>query len=242
MVMALIDDLKNRYRNGDVLTRLLFINIGVFVLLLLLDITFTLITVGRTGFAAELFQYPWNPAILLLRPWTPITALFTSYGLWNFLFNMLTLYWIGSLFQKFFTNTHLRGLYIIGGLTTMACYTGIMLIPAFRFKDWSQTMPMTAACILSIAVALAFRAPEHKEAIPLIGEVKIKYIVIILALIDIALLPKTNPATDLAYIGAAAAGFMFNRLLRKGVDITKPVTVFFVWIDNLINRWKKRRK
>jgi hypothetical protein len=66
MVMALIDDLKNRYRNGDVLTRLLFINIGVFVLLLLLDITFTLITVGRTGFAAELFQYPWNPAILLL--------------------------------------------------------------------------------------------------------------------------------------------------------------------------------
>lgn len=242
MVMALIDDLKNRYRNGDVLTRLLFINTGVFVLLLLLDITFTLISIGRAEFAAELFQYPWNPAILLVRPWAPITALFTSYGLWNFLFNMLTLYWIGSLFQKFFTNTHLRGLYIIGGITTMAFYTGIMLIPSFRLKDWSQTMPMTAACILSIAVALAFRVPEYKEAIPLIGEVKIKYIVIILAVIDIALLPGTNPATDLAYLGAATAGFMFNLSLRKGVDITKPVTAFFVWTDNLINRRKTGRK
>ena len=240
--MSIIDEIKNKYRDGDVLRRLLIVNCGMFVLILLTDITLTLIGIGDTGYAAMLFQFPWNTIELAVRPWTPITSLFTSYGLWHFLFNMLVLFWMGGIFQRYFTNTHLRGLYIIGGLAGMVGYTCTMLIPVFQLKDWNGTMPMASACILSIAVALAFRAPDHQETIPVIGPVKIKYIVIALALVDIALFPRTNPATDLAHAAAGAAGFLFVRLLSKGRDITKPVTAFFVWINGLFNRKRIEKK
>jgi len=234
--MSIFDEIKNRYLNGDVLKRLLIVNCGMFVLILLTDITLTLIGVGDKGYAAMLFQFPWNTMALLVRPWTPVTALFTSYGLWHFIFNMLVLYWMGGIFQRYFTNTHLRGLYIIGGLAGMVGYTCTMLVPVFQLKDWNGTMPMASACILAIAVALAFRVPDHQETFPVLGQVKIKYIVIALALIDLALFPRTNPATDLAHAAAAATGFLFVRMLSKGRDITRPVTAFFVWINRIFKR------
>lgn len=240
--MSIFDEIKSKYMNGDVLRRLLIVNCGMFVLILLTDITFTLIGVGDTGYAAMLFQFPWSTLALALRPWTPITALFTSWGLWHFIFNMLILYWMGGIFQRYFTNTHLRGLYIIGGFAGMIGYTCSMLIPFFRLKAWTETMPMASACILALAVALAFREPDHQETIPVIGPVKIKYIVIALALIDIALFPRTNPATDLAHAAAAASGYLFNRLLGKGIDMTRPVTAFFVWINGFFTRKRLEKK
>lgn len=234
--MTVFNDIKLKYLNGDVLRRLIIINCAVFVLILLTDITFTFIGVGDTGYAATLFQFPWNTLELVVRPWTPITALFTSSGLWHFIFNMLILFWMGGIFQRYFTNTHLRGMYIIGGLAGMIGYSCTMLVPVFQLKDWNGTMPMTSACILALAVAVAFKAPEHQETIPLIGQVRLKYIVMVLALIDIALFPRTNPATDLAHAAAAVAGYLFVRLLSKGVDITRPVTAFFVWINGLFRK------
>ena len=237
--MSIFDEIKSKYLSGDVLRRLLIVNCAAFILILFIDIVFTLAGIGDRGYAAMLFQFPWNTMELAVRPWTPITAMFTSYGLWHFIFNMIVLYWMGGVFQRYFTNTHLRGLYIIGGLAGMVGYTCTMFIPTFQMKDWNSCMPMASACILAVSVALAFKVPEHQETIPVIGPVKLKYIVIGLALIDIALFPHTNPATDLAHAAAAASGYIFVRLLGKGQDITKPVTQVFVWLNSLFNKQKK---
>ena len=66
--------------------------------------------------------------------------------------------------------------------------------------------------------------------------VKLKYIVIILAIIDLAILPHANPATDAAHVIAVFVGWFFNAMLRKGKDLTAPVTAIAVWLDNLIHR------
>ena len=47
--MNLIQELKLKFRSGDVVTRLLIINCTVFVTLLLLDIFFTLFSLDRTS-------------------------------------------------------------------------------------------------------------------------------------------------------------------------------------------------
>lgn len=239
MVMNLLEELKEKFRTGDILTRLLFINGGVFVFTLLLDITFTLFSFGENKFAYIVLNYPWKPILLLYRPWTIVTSMFTSWGLWHMLFNMLILYWLGSIFLRYFTSNALRGLYVMGGITGMVVFTGVFLLfPSLQKKEWLDCMPLCSACILAFCTALAFRAPNNTEPIPLIGPVKIKYIIIALVLIDLAILPHANPASDAVHLGAAGLGWFFNRMLSKGKDITMPVTTVSVWIDNLFHRKK----
>ena len=235
--MGLIDELKLKVRTGDIVTRLVFINCAMFLAMLLLDIWFTLFSFGEDKFAYIVCNYPWSPFILLKRPWSLVTSLFASWGLFHLIFNMVTLYWLGPIFLRYFTSNNLRGLYILGGIAGMIVFTGLfMLFPSLQLKDWTGSMPLCSACILAFCTALAFRVPDATELLPLIGPVKIKYIVITLAIIDIAMLPHVNPATDAVHLAAALTGWSFNYLLRKGKDITKPVTAVAVWLDSLLHK------
>ena len=124
----------------------------------------------------------------------------------------------------------------------MIVFTGaFMLFPSLQLKDWTGSTPLCSACILAICTALAFRVPDTTEPIPLIGPVKIKYIVLVIAIVDVAMLPHVNPSTDLIHLGAAAVGWAFHYLLRKGKDITAPVTAVAVWLDTLITPTTKRK-
>jgi len=234
--MSLIDELNMKFRTGGIVTRLVLINCAVFVAMLLLDISFTLFSFGDDKFAFTVCFYPWSPYLVTVRPWSVVTSLFSSWGLWHLIFNMIILYWLGEVFLKYFTSNNLRGLYILGGIAGMIVFTGIfMLFPSLQLKDWAGSMPLCSACILAFCTALAFRVPDSTEPIPLIGLVKIKYIVIALAIIDVAILSNVNPATDAAHLGAAFVGWLFNTMLRKGKDITKPVTAVAVWLDSVIH-------
>ena len=235
--MSLIDEIKMKFRTGDIVTRLVLINCAVFVILLLMDINFTLFSFGEDKFAFIACNYPWSPYILARRPWSVVTSLFASWGLWHLIFNMIILYWLGGVFMRYFTSNNLRGLYVLGGVAGMAVFTGVfMLFPSLQIKDWAGSIPLCSACILAFCTALAFRAPDSTEPIPLIGPVKIKYIVIALAIIDAAMLPNVNPASDAVHLGAAFIGWLFNTLLRKGKDITTPVTAVAVWFDSLLRK------
>jgi len=237
--MNLFRELKVKYLTGDTLTRLLLINCGMFVILLLLDISFTLFSYGEDKFAFVVCNYPWSPYLIAKRPWCLVTSLFASSGLWNLLFNMFTLFWLGGIFLRYYTSNNLRGLYIMGGIAGMLLFTAVfMLFPSLQLKDWTQNIPLCSACILALCTALAMRAPNSNEPIPLVGPIKIKYIVIAIAAIDVALVPNANPAYDAAHLGAALTGWLFYRMLRKGKDITAPVTAVAVLLDRIFNKMR----
>lgn len=235
--MSLIDELKLKFRTGDIVTRLVFINCAMFLAMLLLDIWFTIFSFGEDKFAYIVCNYPWSPYILAKRPWSIVTSLFASWGLWNLIFNMVILYWMGSIFLRYFTSNNLRGLYILGGIAGMVVFTGVfMLFPSLQLKDWIASLPLCSACILAICSALAFRVPDTTEPIPLIGPVKIKYIVIALAVVDLSMLPNVNPVTDAVHLAAGITGWAFNSMLRKGKDITAPISAIAVRIDSLFRK------
>lgn len=235
--MSLIDELKLKFRTGDIVTRLVFINCAMFLAMLLLDIWFTIFSFGEDKFAYIVCNYPWSPYILAKRPWSIVTSLFASWGLWNLIFNMVILYWMGSIFLRYFTSNNLRGLYILGGIAGMVVFTGVfMLFPSLQLKDWIASLPFCSACILAICSALAFRVPDTTEPIPLIGPVKIKYIVIALAVVDLSMLPNVNPVTDAVHLAAGLTGWAFNSMLRKGKDITAPISAIAVRIDSLFRK------
>ncbi len=226
--MKYISDIEDRFRRGSTLTRLLMINAGLFVLIVLLEVFLILIGVIDGNNWVQYFQIDRHIELLPSRPWTIITYMFTSYGLWNLLLNLLLLYWFGKIFDNTFTSSQLRGMYIIGSLISATFYLAFFnLLPFMQAKDYYQTMPGASTAILAIASATAFRIPKHKEIIPIIGPVELRYLVIALALIDVALLPKTNPGTDFAHLGAVLSGWWFSRSLRRGHDITAWTSRFF---------------
>lgn len=235
--MSLLDELISKFRSGDIVTRLVFINCAMFLAMLLLDIWFTIFSFGEDKFAYMVCYYPWSPYILIKRPWCIVTSLFASWGMWNLIFNMVILYWMGSIFLRYFTSNNLRGLYILGGIAGMIVFTGVfMLFPSLQLKDWIGSMPLCSACILAVCSALAFRVPDNTEPIPLIGPVKIKYIVIALAIVDVAMLPHVNPVTDAVHLAAGLTGWAFNAMLRKGKDITAPISAIAVRIESLLRK------
>jgi len=235
--MSLLDELISKFRSGDLVTRLVFINCAMFLAMLLLDIWFTIFSFGEDKFAYMVCYYPWSPYILIKRPWCIVTSLFASWGMWNLIFNMVILYWMGSIFLRYFTSNNLRGLYILGGIAGMIVFTGVfMLFPSLQLKDWIGSMPLCSACILAVCSALAFRVPDNTEPIPLIGPVKIKYIVIALAIVDAAMLPHVNPVTDAVHLAAGLTGWAFNAMLRKGKDITAPISAIAVRIESLLRK------
>ena len=66
--------IKNSFKQGTALTRLIYINIGVFIIIKILEVFFVL--AGQRGFEQLLLPYVGVPALperLLYTPWTIIT-------------------------------------------------------------------------------------------------------------------------------------------------------------------------
>ena len=102
-------------------TRLIFINVSVFVILKVIDVIFTLFNV----YAFDLITYlgvPSHIPLLLHRLWTPISYMFVHEGVIHLLFNMLWLYWFGKIFLQQFSGRSLGSLYVLGGLAGALLY------------------------------------------------------------------------------------------------------------------------
>ena len=100
--MGIWDDIKLTFRKGSNLTRLIYINIAVFVLMTLVAVIgFLLNKPEIADKALDIFSVPASLNALLLRPWTLITYMFTHKGIWHILFNMLWLYSFGRIFLNY---------------------------------------------------------------------------------------------------------------------------------------------
>ena len=112
---GIFTNLKRMFQSGNILSKLIYINVGLFILIRLASVLFMLFNVQGVPFLQYL-QLPASPELLLFRPWTLFTYMFTHFDFLHILFNMLWLYWFGGLFLNFFSERQLGGLYILGGL------------------------------------------------------------------------------------------------------------------------------
>ena len=128
---SIFTNLKNTFRAGNILAKLIYINVGLFILIRLMGVIFLLFNIPGISFLQYL-QMPSSPELLMYRPWTVITYMFTHFDFLHILFNMLWLYWFGGLFLTFFSERLLGGLYLLG-----VQYCLCLLIISFRiFRRW----------------------------------------------------------------------------------------------------------
>jgi len=57
-----------------------------------------------------------TPALLSQQPWTILTAIFVHYDFWHILFNMISLYFLGSFFLRTASERSFLAVFFLGGL------------------------------------------------------------------------------------------------------------------------------
>lgn len=240
---GIFDDLRRTFRQGNIVVRLIFINVAAFVLCTLLSVLLGLFTIDTTELLRNLYL-PADLLQLLRRPWTLITYMFMHAGIWHLLGNMLWLYWFGRLFLYFFSSKHLRGLYIVGGLLGGLLYiVAYNLLPIFEGHLYSATLVGASASVLAIAIATAVREPEYQINLMFIGPVRLKYFALFIVLFDILYVGSNNAGGHIAHLGGALAGWWFATGISKGYDITRWANVCMDAIAGLFSkRERKPRK
>lgn len=230
---GIIDNLKYRFDSAPTLKRLIYINVAVFVAIHLVSVVLMLFNINSTQWLSYV-EVPSALNILPFRVWTLFTYMFVHYDLWHILFNMMWLYWFGTIFLQYFSPKHLGTLYVLGGLAGAALYLiSYNLFP--YFADKQGMMCGASAAIMAIVFATTIRVPEYKINLMLIGTVSLKYIAAITILIDLLSMTSANAGGHFAHIGGALMGVFFALYWSRGRDILQPINNL---IDRIVTFWR----
>ncbi len=237
-----IDRLKTIYKSGNVLTRLIFINVSVFVILKVIDVIFVLFNV----YALDIITFlgvPSHIPLLLNRIWTLITYMFVHEGFLHILFNMLWLYWFGRIFLQYFTGRTLGSLYILGGLAGALLYIAAFNTIPYYLEMNRSWMIGASAAVMAIVMGAAFYKPDLTLRLLFIGQIKIVYIAVFAFILDfLSLGSPVNPGGHVAHIGGALLGYYFATQYKNGKDITNWMSKVLDWFVGLFKPRSKRSK
>jgi len=220
------DDIKLEYRKGDAITRLIFINIAVFLLINLAGLILGFF-MGHPEWAAWLgrqFTLPADLGKLITRPWTLVTHMFAHAGLFHILFNMLWLYWMGRILREYLGNRKIVPIYVLGALAGAFLYIlAYNTLPAFR-----QALPFSEALgasagVMAVVVATATLLPDYRIHLILIGPVKLKWLALAAVVLDVLAINGSNAGGSIAHLGGAFFGYLFIKQLQSGHDWSRGI-------------------
>ncbi|WP_321334352.1 rhomboid family intramembrane serine protease [uncultured Bacteroides sp.] len=239
----IISDIRESFRRGNIFIQLIYINTAVFLVTTLLSVFLQLFNRSTAGFLGFL-ELPASLTRLASQPWSIITYMFMHAGFMHILFNMLWLYWFGSLFLSFFSAKHLRGLYLLGGICGGLFYIlSYNIFPYFASSVALSTMVGASASVLAIVMATAYREPNYRVQLFLFGSIRLKYIALIVLLTDLLFVTSQNAGGHIAHLGGALAGLWFAASLKRGTDVTswinKPLDLFLRLFDK--KTWHRRK-
>lgn len=233
MISSIWEDVKQRYNYGNMVTRLVIINVGVYITVNLFWVVLRIANGWKTPPIYEdvlqFFMLSSEWLHNLTHPWVVITSMFLHEGFWHILWNMLFLYWFGRIVGDFLGNHRVLPLYLLGGIVGgLAYFLSVNLLP---YGDGKVHYALGASgAVMAFVVAAGTISPDYYMRLLLIGDVKLKYIVLALVLIDlIGMAGNINTGGHFAHLGGAFFGWLFVYQLRQGTDWSIPV-------NNLLDR------
>ncbi len=239
--MGIWDDIKKTFRNGSNLTRIIYINIAVFIFITLTAIAgFLLSNSSISETVLNLLSVPSSFKALALRPWTIITYMFLHKDIWHILFNMLWLYWFGKIFLEYLDQRKLVAVYLLGGLSGAIVYIlSFNIFPAFTGVVAESVAIGASASVMAVVIAIAAYVPDYTVQLFLLGRIKIKYMALAIFILTSIMDFSVNSGGKLAHIGGAFLGYFYSLNLRQGRDIGRS---FNKAIDFLATFLKPRKK
>jgi membrane associated rhomboid family serine protease len=199
------------------------VNLNLLWFLIALNVLIFIITLVRPVEVISIFGL--TPTLLSQQPWTIITSMFVHGGFAHILFNMISLYFLGSFFLRAVGDRTFLAVYFLGGLAGNVLYVlfGYLvlhgLIPP-RFGDPFTPGIGASGAILAIGGALAVLVPKVPVYIFFIPIAMPLWVAILIFLLILIILPMFVGG-DIAWqahlgglLGGVAAGFILRRRRR----------------------------
>ncbi len=230
------DDLQYSLRTGNMITKLVVVNFAVFVTLKLLYLILSIFTGGEAGemYDTILRYLALNADLTTLawRFWGIVTHMFLHDSFWHLVNNMIGLSLFGRIVSDLVGERRILPIYLFGGLVGALTY----LITAQIYLGVGSYALGASAAVMALGGAALILAPDYRVALLLLGSVKVKYIVLVLILLDLVGIAGTYPAGGhVAHIAGFASGCFFVYQLRDGRDLAVPINDFFAWLGSLFS-------
>jgi len=239
---SVIEDIKKKFSSGNSLTKLIYINVGVFLLVQLLYVFSFLFSLPSLTIT-DYFSLPANTSILAKKPWSIITYMFLHNGFMHLLFNLLWLYFGGKIFLSFFDNKKLTSTYVLGGISgAMLFIISFNLFPAFENALPNAMALGASASVLAIIMAISTKSPNYIIRLFLIGNVKLKHIAVFSIALDILSIPQGNAGGHIAHLGGAFFGFLYVKQLNGGNDMASGFNKTMDYLSSILRDTPKLKK
>ena len=241
--MSIWEDLGKTFRTGSSLTRLIYLNIAVFLLITAGSIIGYLLNNQALSLKLlNLFSVPSSVKAFVVRPWTLITYMFTHKDVLHILFNMLWLYWFGTIFLEYLDQKKLVSVYLLGGITGAIVYIiSFNIFPAFDQVVSESVAIGASASVLAVVVAIAVYVPDYSVNLFLLGRIKIKWVALVIFILTSVMDFSVNSGGKLAHIGGAGFGYLYTTNLRRGLDLGKGLNKVIDFFATLFKPRKKMR-
>ena len=211
-----------RWKQLNMLYKLLLINIGVFLILILLKLILFLF--GQGFIYNQIIGFLALPSSIhgfLTHFWTLITYMFLHESFMHILANMLWLYFMGILFLQYFNDRQMLNLYflsgIVGGLLFILFYN---VFPVFRPFRNSSILLGASAAISGIVIGICAYKPKQEVYLFGILRIPLWLIGVLYVLYDLAMISSSNPGGHISHLGGALVGLIFGIKAQHSVDIT----------------------
>jgi membrane associated rhomboid family serine protease len=239
--MGIWDEIKNTFRTGNNLIKLIYINAGVFLLIAVSAIFGFLL--NNTAIPAKVLSFLSVPAdlnVLIYRPWTIITYMFTHKDILHILFNMLWLYWFGKIFLEYLDQRKFVAVYLLGGISGAILYIfSFNVFPAFSGVLSDSVAIGASASVMAVVIAIAAYVPDYTINLFLFGSIRIKYMALAIFIFTSVVDFSVNSGGKLAHMGGALFGYLYTLNIRRGRDLGKG---FNKVVDFLATLFKPRKK
>jgi len=239
MLQSIVEDIKRELATGNIITRLVIVNVGVFFLI---NVLWFVLKMANAGSVPPLYYdflhfFSVSSSIMhnITHPWVFVTSIFLHEGFWHLLWNMLFLYWFGRIVADLIGEQKILPLYLLGGIAgCIFFWSGAQLINYHGFALGAS------AGVMAIVMTAGMIAPEYNMRLLLLGDVKLKYIVAVLILVDIfGLASDYNTGGHFAHLGGVVMGWLFVLQLREGNDWSEGINHLLKKISDFFSEPKK---
>jgi membrane associated rhomboid family serine protease len=206
------------FKSNSLLGRFIIINGVIF---LALNLLFHVLNINLIPYISVHSGMPG----FFIHAWGVITYMFSHLDLSHVFYNMLWLFFMGQIFIVMIGEQRLLFTYLFGGISGAILF----VIASQIFPKQDGYLIGASASVMAITVAAGTFAPNMPVSVFLIGEVKLKWVVlasfVMFSLIDLSV----NTGGKISHIGGALFGFIYGKQLKNRNDIG-------AWFQRLINR------
>lgn len=236
--MSVTDDIKKPFKTGNVLVQIIIVNVVVFLLLNVIRLFLFF-----SGYSGDALRFEFDEFIsqvampmrfdeFMYRPWTLFTYFFSQVELGHAFFNMLVLYFFGTIVQSMIGYSKTLAIYFYGGIVG-AILTLVLHSTVPVLVQHSGVLIGASGSVMSFVVAAATLAPEKRIMLLFFGQVKLIYIALFYIVFDLVGITYIDGVGHICHLGGALLGYLFIYSMQRGKDLSRGFNVVFYGLKNI---------